>query len=51
MKLPENRVKGPGAGQWFDFTQLSSSGGIINAYNALLMAETVKGEHENVEKR
>ncbi len=51
MKLPKNRVKGPGAGQWVDFSQLSSSGGIINAYDALLMAESMKGEHENVEKR
>lgn len=48
MKLPENQVRWPGSGQWVDFSQLSASGGIVNAYNALRMAATIKGEHENV---
>lgn len=50
MKLPENEVKWPGPGQWVDFSQLSASGGIINAYNALKLAATMKGERENVKK-
>jgi cell wall-associated protease len=50
MKLPLNRVKWPGNGQWVDFSQLSVSGGIINAYNALKLASTMKGERENVKK-
>jgi cell wall-associated protease len=50
MKLPENQVKWPGNGQPVDFSQLSASGGIINAYNALQLAATIKGERENVKK-
>jgi cell wall-associated protease len=50
MKLPEDRVKWSGNGQWVDFSQLSASGGIINAYNALKLAATVRGEHENIKK-
>ncbi|HXB29335.1 MAG TPA: S8 family peptidase [Puia sp.] len=50
MKLPENEVKWPGPGQWVDFNQLSASGGIINAYNALKLAATMKGERENGKK-
>jgi cell wall-associated protease len=50
MKLPENEVKWPGPGQWVAFSQLSASGGIINAYNALKLAATMKGERDNVKK-
>ncbi len=50
MKIPGNEVKWPGPGQWVDFSQLSASGGIINAYNALKLAATMKGERENVKK-
>jgi cell wall-associated protease len=50
MKLPENLVKWPGNGQWVDFSQLSVSGGIVNAYNALQLAATLKGERKNLKK-
>ncbi len=50
MKLPEDKVKWPGNGQWVDFSQLSASGGIINAYNALKLAATIKGERESLKK-
>jgi cell wall-associated protease len=49
MKLPESHVKWPGGGQ-VDFSQLSVSGGIVNAYNALQLAATMKGERKNAEK-
>jgi hypothetical protein len=50
MKLPEKEVRWPGNSQWIDFSQLSVSGGIVNAYNALQLAATMKGEHKNEKK-
>ena len=50
MKLPQDRVKWPSGYQWVDFSQLSASGGIVNAYNALQLAAFIKGERENVKK-
>jgi cell wall-associated protease len=50
MKLPEKEVRWPGNNQWVDFSQLSVSGGIVNAYNALQLAATMKGEHKNEKK-
>ena len=44
QKLPESQVKWPVTGQWVDFNLLSVSGGIVNAYNALLLAATMKSE-------
>jgi cell wall-associated protease len=49
MKLPDNQVKWPGGGT-VDFSQLSASGGIVNAYNALKLAATMKGERKMSEK-
>jgi cell wall-associated protease len=43
MKLPGIQVKWMPAGKTVDFTQLSVSGGIVNAYNAMLLAATIKG--------
>jgi hypothetical protein len=37
MKLPDSRVKWPASGKMVDFNQLSVTGGIVNAYNALEM--------------
>jgi cell wall-associated protease len=48
MKLPDSQVKWPAGGQ-VDFSQLSVSGGIVNAYNALQLAATLKGERKTVE--
>jgi cell wall-associated protease len=46
MKLPENKVKWPATGKLVDFNELSESGGIVNAYNALVMAASLKGERK-----
>jgi len=46
MHLPDNLVKWPGGGKTVDFSQLSATGGIINAYNALQMAAKMKGERK-----
>ena len=46
MKLPDPQVKWPVNGKRADFNQLSVSGGIVNAYNALLLASTLKGERK-----
>jgi subtilisin family serine protease len=47
MKLPESQVKWIATGKSVDFNQLSLTGGIVNAYDALRLASTVKGERKN----
>ena len=47
MKLPESQVKWIATGKSVDFNQLSLTGGIVNAYDALRLAGTVKGERKN----
>jgi cell wall-associated protease len=44
--LPDNQVRWMGSGRWIDFSQLSVSGGIVNAYNAILMADGIEGERK-----
>ncbi len=44
MKFPEIRVKRASDGRAVDFGELSVTGGIVNAYNALLLAEKQQGE-------
>ena len=46
MYLPDNYVKWPGNGKWVDFSQLSATGGVVNAFNALQMASKMKGERK-----
>jgi len=46
MVLPESQVKWAATGKTIDFNQLSVSGGIVNAYNALMLASTIKGERK-----
>lgn len=46
MHLPDNQVKWPGSGKTVDFSQLSATGGIVNAYNALQLASQMKGERK-----
>ncbi len=46
MKLPDNQVKWQSGGKTVDFSQLSETGGIVNAYNALQLAATIKGERK-----
>jgi cell wall-associated protease len=50
MKLPENQVKWAATGSTIDFSQLSVTGGIVNAYNALQLAATMKGERKGLKK-
>lgn len=39
IKLPKQKVVQPGTGELIDFSLLSSSGGIVNAYEAVKIAE------------
>ena len=47
MYLPDNQVKWGAGGKTVDFSQLSATGGIVNAYNALKMAASMKGERKS----
>ncbi len=47
MKLPDSQVKWIATGKSIDFNQLSVTGGIVNAYNALQLAATMTGERKN----
>jgi cell wall-associated protease len=47
MKLPDSEVIGPATGKPVDFNQLSKTGGIVNAYNALRLASGIKGDRKN----
>ncbi len=51
MKLPDPQVKWPATGKTIDFNELSVSGGIVNAYNALKMAASMQGERSSLKKR
>ncbi|MHB1922853.1 MAG: S8 family serine peptidase, partial [Chitinophagaceae bacterium] len=44
MKLPGKMVTKPGTQELVPFSSLSKSGGIVNAYNALKLASTIKGK-------
>ena len=39
IKLPKQKVSQPGTGELIDFSLLSLSGGIVNAYEAVKLAE------------
>jgi cell wall-associated protease len=47
MKLPENQVKWAATGKMINFNDLSVTGGIVNAYNAIQLAAGMKGERKN----
>ena len=46
MKIPGLKVKKPGSETYVDFASLSKSQGIVNAYEALKLAATLKGERK-----
>jgi subtilisin family serine protease len=50
---PDLKVKNPGTGDEVQLSDISRSGGIINAYEAVKLASTLKGErkHENVKTK
>jgi cell wall-associated protease len=50
MKLPHHQVKWAATGSTIDFDQLSVTGGIVNAYDALKLASTIKGDRKNMNK-
>ena len=43
---PDNKVKDPGTGDEVDMSDLCKSGGILNAYEAVKLASTLKGERK-----
>jgi len=50
MKLPQSQIKWAATGSTIDFNQLSVTGGIVNAYDALKLAASTKGERKNPKK-
>ncbi len=50
MKLPQSQVKWAATGSTIDFNQLSVTGGIVNAYDAVKLAASIKGERKNLRK-
>ena len=49
-KFPGLVVKQPGSGTTVLFSSLSVTGGIVNAYNALKLASTIKGKRYRIKK-
>lgn len=47
---PGVKVKNPGTGEEVDLSDISRSGGVINAYEALKLASTIKGERNKTKK-
>jgi len=43
---PSEKVKTPGTGEEAELSEISRSGGIINAYEAIKLASTIKGERK-----
>jgi hypothetical protein len=41
---PSVKVKDPGTGEEVEMSDISKTGGIINAYEAIKLASTIKGE-------
>jgi subtilisin family serine protease len=42
----EGKVMDPGSGEWVNLSDLSTTGGVINAYEAIKLASTLKGERK-----
>ncbi|MBC7946806.1 MAG: S8 family peptidase [Chitinophagaceae bacterium] len=47
---PSVKVKEPGVGGEVDFADISKAGGIVNAYEAIKLASTMKGERMNAKE-
>ena len=43
-----DKVMDPGSGNWVSLSDISTSGGVINAYEAIKLASTLKGERKIV---
>ena len=50
-KKPAEKVNNPGTDKEADLSELSKTGGIINAYDAIKLAATIKGERKPVKPR
>jgi subtilisin family serine protease len=46
VSKPDIKVKDPGTGESVELSAISATGGIINAYEAVKLASTLKGERE-----
>ncbi|MBK7433822.1 MAG: S8 family peptidase [Chitinophagaceae bacterium] len=49
-QVPEYKVKIPGTDDLTDLSELSKTGGIVNAYEAIKLASTIKGERKPVKE-
>jgi len=49
-QVPEYKVRIPGTDEMTDMAELSRTGGIVNAYEALKLAATLKGERKPVKE-
>jgi subtilisin family serine protease len=45
---PNDKVMDPGTGEWVNLSDISTSGGVINAFEAIKLASTLKGERKTV---
>lgn len=50
VRMPDIKVKKPGTDDMVNLSDISKSGGIVNAYEALKLASTLKGEKKEVVK-
>ncbi len=50
VQMPDIKVKKPGTDDMVNLSDISKSGGIVNAYEALKLASTLKGEKKEVVK-
>lgn len=50
-KKPTEKVKNPETGELVDLSELSRSGGLVNAYEAIRLASTLKGERKTPAKK
>ncbi|MBE2231666.1 MAG: S8 family peptidase [Chitinophagaceae bacterium] len=49
-KNPGDKVRDPGTGDLTEMTEISRTGGIVNAYEAIKLAATIKGERKPEKK-
>lgn len=49
-RKPEGKVKNPGTGEEVELSDLSKYGGVVNAYEAVKLASTLKGERDGTPK-
>ncbi len=50
VRLPDSKVKLPGSDEMVNLSDISKTGGIVNAYEALKLASTLKGERKEVKE-